>query len=176
MISTISAHLAWHDLPLKTDGQSIANPYIYLKVNGEDTKGCLDELVFAITTYPIDRKFIFTCTCGVAGCAGWFDGIKVKVRRNTVEWTVLDPSESRGMTIGRFHSFNRAQYESVQRQVLEFCKEIAEYRATNPGAEFDYSTPLRATTVEELEQEVNSYKSFNERHPPDLLSYTGKCV
>ncbi len=34
--------------------------------------------------------FIFTCTCGDPGCAGWFDGVRVEKRGEEVMWTFPD--------------------------------------------------------------------------------------
>lgn len=54
----------------------------------------------------------FTCSCGIAGCAGIFDGVHLKVRGRSVEWRV-----KKGMGYDflpkRFYSFNKDEYFNV---------------------------------------------------------------
>lgn len=50
----------------------------------------------------------FTCSCGMAGCAGIWSGIMTKHRKSTIEWR---SKEEDGYTfLNRFYSFERQQY------------------------------------------------------------------
>ncbi len=54
----------------------------------------------------------FTCSCGIAGCAGIWDGIHLKLRKHTVEWRV-------GKNMGydflgkRYFQFDRTEYFKI---------------------------------------------------------------
>lgn len=69
---------------------------------------------------------IFTCSCGIAGCAGIWDGISVKVRRHTVEWRIPEGSNYAGLS-KKFYSFDRKLYEkernNLYNKLLEYSKD-----------------------------------------------------
>lgn len=54
----------------------------------------------------------FTCSCGVGGCAGIWDGIYVKVRKHSVEWR-CSKRDGYGFMPKTFFSFDRKQYEKA---------------------------------------------------------------
>lgn len=71
--------------------------------------------------------YLFTCSCGEAGCAGIFNGILVKVRKNTVEWRIND--EKTIEILGkRFFSFPRKEYEEatigIAKRLLDSEKKV----------------------------------------------------
>lgn len=55
----------------------------------------------------------FTCSCGVAGCAGIWSGIMTKHRKHTVEWK--SNKDDGYQFINRFYSFDKEQYISAIR-------------------------------------------------------------
>lgn len=178
MTSTIQAVLVWAD---KTqEGKTLSSPSISLVIDGQDSGMTVDYFEFATTTRRIDRQFIFTCTCGVAGCAGWHEGIKVKVRRNTVEWRTIDPSELGKYTgpVKTFNSFNRHEYEHAQKRVLELCEEIAAFRESDAakGFSWSYYDGFGPMSVQEFKESLKSYLAWVKEYPSDLLTYYGRCV
>jgi len=63
---------------------------------------------------------IFTCTCGYAGCAGFYEGIKVEHNfiENTTKWVFLDYYELDQ------YVFDKAEYKkSVEDLIIYFQKE-----------------------------------------------------
>lgn len=58
--------------------------------------------------------YLFSCSCGAAGCAGIWDGIHVKVRKNSVEWRVKKKSGYQFLD-KQFYSFDRKQYTKALR-------------------------------------------------------------
>lgn len=65
----------------------------------------------------------FTCSCGVAGCAGIWDGVHLKVRGHSVEWRV-----KKGMGYHflpkRFYSFSKEQYFEAINELEQKMKEL----------------------------------------------------
>jgi len=98
---------------LLLNGEPI-NCYIstYALLNTKKTIDCywsdyLKELFYPQREHSLFEPF--TCSCGVSGCAGIWDGVHMKVRKNTVEWRV-------GKDMGydflpkRFFSFSKIEY------------------------------------------------------------------
>lgn len=71
----------------------------------------------------------FTCDCGVAGCAGIWDGIYVKIRKHTVEWR-LKPDSGYDFLNQRFYSFDRVQYEKTHKDFMKWLDRHKEDRHT----------------------------------------------
>lgn len=90
--------------------------------------------------------YLFTCSCGEAGCAGIFNGILVKVRKNTVEWRIND--EKTIEILGKkFFSFPRKEYEEatvgIAKRLLESEKKVGRkliIECDNHGDEAETST------------------------------------
>ena len=53
--------------------------------------------------------YAFNCSCGEPGCAGYWNGIRVKVRKKTVEWRVT-VEDGYGFLGQNFFSFDKNQY------------------------------------------------------------------
>jgi hypothetical protein len=64
----------------------------------------------------------FTCSCGVGGCAGIYDGINSKHGKNIVKWKVLD-KKTRKLLGKKYFSFEKIQCENEISQVMEFISE-----------------------------------------------------
>ena len=71
--------------------------------------------------------YVFNCSCGEPGCAGYWNGIRVKARKKTVEWrvTVEDGYEFLGQN---FFSFDKTQYINetigLQNKIRQVEKEL----------------------------------------------------
>jgi hypothetical protein len=42
--------------------------------------------------------FIFTCSSGLPGCAGIYEGVKVEISPETVSWEIYEPEQMRVFT------------------------------------------------------------------------------
>lgn len=65
--------------------------------------------------------YLFSCSCGAAGCAGIWDGIHVKVRKHSVEWRARK-EYGYGFLNKQFYSFDRAQYTKAIRSFFGWLK------------------------------------------------------
>lgn len=80
-----------------------------------------------ITNDKSDTKesnfYPFTCSCGEPGCAGIWNGVRVKNRRKTVEWRT---SKEDGYTFldKQFYSFDKAQYIQEMSGLFQRIEEI----------------------------------------------------
>tara|TARA_R110000744_G_C19371770_1_gene563140 strand:+ start:16608 stop:17105 length:498 start_codon:yes stop_codon:yes gene_type:complete len=121
-LDTIELVGSWVDVSEYQKGCSLL--HIDVKINNEvvETSNSVD--VFRAYSnwfnsnngwYPQQNRscfYLFSCSCGDAGCAGIWNGIRVKVRKNTVEWRVKkkDGYEFLDKT---FYSFDHKQYEKA---------------------------------------------------------------
>ncbi len=127
-------------------------PSISLVLNGQPVKGVFDAFAFMqsllIKQRPIE---ILTCGCGVAGCAGIFEGTTVKVRRYTVECRDIDCGLPK-----RFYQFERSEYEAAIELTRKFFIDIAtKAESGHYGTEEDYWHDLYTfESVEEFEKSV----------------------
>ncbi|AGH32116.1 hypothetical protein VPHG_00049 [Vibrio phage 11895-B1] len=70
----------------------------------ESWKGVKSKGVFS-DFYP------FTCSCGVSGCAGIWDGIYQKVRGWTIEWRIIDKDKNGYHFLDKsYYNFHKMQY------------------------------------------------------------------
>lgn len=65
----------------------------------------------------------FTCSCGIAGCAGIWDGIYSKHRKRTVEWLIPKGEGYVDFMNKTFYSFSRLQYEGEIAKVWKWFKD-----------------------------------------------------
>lgn len=67
---------------------------------------------------------VFTCSCGISGCAGIWDGIHTKHRKRTVEWRI---PKDMGYTFldKSFYSFSVENYES---EIAKVWKWLCEHK------------------------------------------------
>lgn len=80
--------------------------------------------------YPY-QFYLFTCTCGEAGCAGLHNPIGVKERRHTIEWRV--PSEYTFLS-SRFYTFATPMVKKEMKRVVD---EYNTFVSQHPDALFD---------------------------------------
>lgn len=181
-LNTIDVRISRHEHQ-DSDGSVRHFSYISLYIDGERHPQVLD--VWEIAFPPklrIFRSFPFTCSCGVAGCAGWFEGYKVKLRKNTVEWKAIDADEAIGRGAKRFYSFDRGQYEDVARRTVDLIHEMVKEREDNQYPEMDYDYDLvRPTTLKDLDSVLEAQRKWvmngkNLFSYTDLLTRHGRCA
>lgn len=63
----------------------------------------------------------FSCSCGVAGCAGIWDGIHVKMRKHSVEWRAKERDGYKFLG-KQFFSFDRKQYVKAIKSFFNWLK------------------------------------------------------
>lgn len=66
----------------------------------------------------------FTCSCGVGGCAGIWDGIYVKERGHSVEWRA-NPKDGYGFLLKSFFNFEKAQYKCAFNNLLSEIEHLS---------------------------------------------------
>ncbi len=95
-------------------------------INGEKINQSFSVYAF-LRSVKTGSHEIFTCSCGIAGCAGIWDGIKVKNRRHTVEWRTPVGSNYSCLS-KRFYSFEKAKYdiarENLYAKLIEYSASI----------------------------------------------------
>lgn len=101
---------------------------VVLKINGQPIEWSYMDVISIAKNwnnhhsdfYPEYRHSVFepfSCSCGVAGCAGIYDGIYVKRRKHSVEWRAK-AIDGYSFLPKTFFSFNRKQYEKEHRGFL----------------------------------------------------------
>lgn len=134
------------------------NVTIQLILNDTPVNGIFDPFAFIGTQY---KKFIttelMTCSCGVAGCAGIFEGTKSKIRKYSVEWRDIDSGLPK-----RFHSFDKKEYMNTIQKCIDIMYDLAKKREsgeTPVDAEIDrYDLFLSFGTVADLERTLEHIK------------------
>lgn len=83
--------------------------------------------------YNLTCFYPFTCSCGVSGCSSIWDGIRVKWRKNSVEWRIKDKYDGYEKILDKmFYSFDRKQYEQ---EVLTAYQTLCKLVEKNPKNE-----------------------------------------
>lgn len=72
--------------------------------------------------YDYSAFYPFSCSCGDAGCAGIWGGIKVRVRKHTVEWRINKDDGYGGFLDKTFYSFDRRQYEKAYKNFIHWME------------------------------------------------------
>jgi hypothetical protein len=85
----------------------------------------LGELI--CSTQAGGEFFIITCTCGVAGCAGIYKGIKVQHAAGNILWNVVQP-----LAQPRQFIFERNAYEQAIRDCIRQGQQLIAQRKTLP--------------------------------------------
>ena len=96
----------WLGLDLTIDGK---NPLIAPDADDFDMR----ELFLSVSPKNSDTVFILTCSCGVPGCAGYFDGIKVSIAEKHVEWIDQDQGFTYCFTKDLYFETLRALYKEL---------------------------------------------------------------
>ena len=91
------------------------------------TRVVTDLQQLQISTRQSGTFFILTCTCGDAGCAGFFRGILVQHTETTIEWSILDhPSRLRLI-------FDATAYRSAVERGIADAKEMLQREIPRPS-------------------------------------------
>ena len=104
----INGVLFGYDLDILIDG---VNP----------SSNVFDPIEFIASTFKLQKSYMFTCSCGIPGCAGVHRGIHIKQRRHTIEWRNLDTPVR---TSQRFYSFDKNEYKAAQAKCMGLMYEI----------------------------------------------------
>ena len=116
---------------------------------------------------------VFTCSCGVAGCAGIHETVQLQVDENEVRWVFPEEPFRVGFNTDLIASgeplvlcFDRAQYEEAladaKRRLLGLSEGTGLPAAIPPFAYPDLETPLRQTIEEAWDYTQNRIEE--ERH------------
>ena len=76
--------------------------------------------------YPYSCFEPFSCSCGVAGCAGIWSGIDVKERKHSIEWRAKK-EHGYGFLEKSFYSFEKKQYLKAFNDFLFWLKMECDY-------------------------------------------------
>lgn len=127
-------------------------PIICLILNGEYVASTFNVYKFIVShLYKRGTFEILTCTCGEAGCAGIFEGTKIKNRKHTVEWRDIDCGLPK-----RFYSFDRRQYLSTIDKAIQLIYDVAKYKQDMGMTDHEYyDAILNDLTVEDAERRIN---------------------
>ena len=80
---------------------------------------------------PSSNFYPFTCSCGVAGCDGIWEGIFQKTKKYTVEWKIYNKDENGYRFLDKsFYKFDRNLY-------IEELKKVWKYIVENKDLEID---------------------------------------
>lgn len=131
-MDTLDLYIHENTRTFKDEPKTIIEQIIVFTVNNEKLP-LVDSLHFLLSYNKTVNIELFTCSCGVAGCAGWFDGINVKNRKHTVEWRIMDSKKQRKQTnVNRFYSFSKQNYEDSCLKCIKLLVEIEKKMLTVP--------------------------------------------
>lgn len=129
-------HALFYMLGKSNSNQSEVNVYHKFNTSLGKYVEVKDSLSVQSNFYP------FTCSCGVAGCNGIWEGVYQKTRKHTVEWRIKDKDNNGYKFLDKsFYRFNKYQFYREMYKVYKFIME-------NPQIEIesDYDEP---TTLSE---------------------------
>lgn len=107
------------------------NPFSFLFYWKESTDLNKNNHCGFTTQYYSDFE-PFTCSCGISGCAGIWNGILVKWRKNTVEWRLPKRIKHGYNFLDKsFYSFDREEYEQVAKDVMSFSWDHLDVRVND---------------------------------------------
>src|SRR5574343_459719 len=99
----------------------------------KDSETGFDIPVTKSWRYNLTCFYPFICSCGVAGCGSIWDGIRVKWRKNSVEWRIKDKRDGYEEILDKmFYSFDRKHYEQ---EVLTAYQTLCTLIENNPENE-----------------------------------------
>lgn len=139
------------------------NHYISLILNDSPVKGTFDAYDLIGTMYA-KRMLIelLTCTCGVPGCAGIFEGTKIKHRKYSVEWRDIDSGLPQ-----KFYSFDVENYRATVNKARDIMYSIARERENGDAVSDDidrYDRFYRFNSVKELEDSLEYQKEWTKNY------------
>jgi hypothetical protein len=104
----------------------------------DDTVVHLGRLVESM--YQSGRYFLMTCSCGEAGCAGFFHEIRVKTKQDTVVWLMPNFGLYRKHRLAKIVLSREQMYAEITREL----KRIYPFLKTKWYCEVhDYEQPTR---------------------------------
>lgn len=77
----------------------------------------LDALHLLVRGAEPGDFFAYTCSCGVEGCAGFFDPCKLGITADTVTWEIVPPETAASQT----------EAEAAQAKATKYCFDRAKY-------------------------------------------------
>lgn len=104
----------------------------------------------------------FTCSCGNAGCAGIWNGIFLKQRKNTISWKIPKPLEKFGYEFldKSFYLFNKKDYEETLKTAWSEFKVLV--------------TPKENEDLQKYTVLANNLEYYRKKNR-DRVSYLEKC-
>lgn len=109
--------------PINGVDEDYKDIHLSLILNGIDSSHIIDGYYLAKSAFT-GEYWIATCGCGNAGCAGIDAGIKVKVRKHTVEWRI---PRNDGYSFDKtFYSFKKSDYLAMLDGFVQQLKDIVE--------------------------------------------------
>ena len=91
----------------------------------------------------------FSCSCGVAGCNGIWEGIKSKHRKKSVEWRVPVKLGYEGK-LKSFYSFDKNLYEN---EIKNIFKQLKSFDQSATILDFSNDEILLKNLIKELEKD-----------------------
>ena len=157
-------------LQINKNGEGYNTLECFVEINGKSIDIHTDFTEFLLsskdnrchytkTNYPRHKKleyssFLpFTCSCGISGCAGIFDGIYTKYRKHSIEWRIPKESGYNRVLDKTFYSFSKLSYQKEIDNLWIFLddnKDILVYDEDNDGYWND--------TTDEWVEEINYIK------------------
>lgn len=95
------------------------------KINDKTIKATLD-LYALFDTHDASAE-IFTCSCGVAGCAGIFDKIFVKIDDDKVDWFIPRDDDSYSFLDKNVYSFNKEFYYDEINKAMKVLRDMSKF-------------------------------------------------
>lgn len=160
-----SNRLSFEVMKRGPDGHGSVWLCIVVKIDGEPYGQAFvaDVFAFAKSCQSAGEMDLFTCGCGISGCAGIFEGVRVTHTEAVIEWQCPDPladdqdSDEEYPVAWRYFSFDPDQYaEAVEECIGRFVSlAIMPPSATN--------FPVHGWKIEELVD--LEARPFSERVP-----------
>lgn len=139
MFDTIDIRLTSKQI-LSEDGLDVVDRYIVsnIYING-DLIVCeyVDCLAFMVSIgdnrHVFEREigvqysgvsdfYPFSCSCGIAGCSGIYQGVNSRHRRNSVEWRIVSDLGYHFLS-KRFYRFDRKLYDGMLLKIWKWLHE-----------------------------------------------------
>jgi hypothetical protein len=119
-------------ITVKLDDHEFERLDIILSVNGTEIHRTTDLFEFLLgyfkTIPDVYEKHVvynfypITCSCGVPGCAGIWNGINLKYKRHSVEWRIGPNDGYKGIFEKNYFQFNRHAYDLEIANLWNFTK------------------------------------------------------
>lgn len=100
----------------------------YLRFNGKEINGFLDiyKLLNMKESIENDDFYLFSCSCGVAGCAGIWEPIKVELNNSNISFIIPENSNYSFLDKNKY-TFNLEQLQSEIEHFIHLLEEQLKY-------------------------------------------------